>query len=85
MGITSSSPRAWGCFLTFELAFYFLLVFPTCVGVFLTLRFARRRKECLPHVRGGVSPASLFMRVMTGVFPTCVGVFLVGRYHFYHI
>ncbi len=30
-------------------------VFPTSVGVFLKLKEKELRKECFPHVRGGVS------------------------------
>ncbi len=50
-----SSPRPWGCFSitsTFILGF---AVFPTPVGVFLTLIFIGRYRACLPHARGGVS------------------------------
>ena len=50
-----SSPRAWGCFRLNERSAQFLIVFPTCVGVFL-----HHHQQCgplggLPHVRGGVS------------------------------
>ena len=49
-----SSPPAWGCSSTIFSVAARLLVFPTCVGVFL------RRTGCdiipgrLPHLRGGV-------------------------------
>ena len=61
-GVSGSSPRTWGCFLS---GFYhgrLYLVFPTHVGVF-PRRFQRRRSGSgLPHARGGVSPS-----VMPGV------------------
>ena len=50
-----SSPRAWGCFRSIVFFQYPRRVFPTCVGVFLAAHIAPRAKQCLPHVRGGVS------------------------------
>ena len=53
--LIESSPRAWGCFSLRGVRLEIELVFPTCVGVFLT----QLRVNCpdlgLPHVRGGVS------------------------------
>ena len=50
-----SSPRAWGCFFCVPCLLYLSAVFPTCVGVFLTLAQLLPPKMRLPHVRGGVS------------------------------
>ena len=72
---TGSSPRAWGCFPYLHLGFPFQGVFPTCVGVFLTFTISGTGTGCLPHVRGGVSDASVVHTADVKVFPTCVGVF----------
>ena len=50
-----SSPRTWGCFLQALSQKTACPVFPTHVGVFLTLMTRRGMWECLPHARGGVS------------------------------
>ena len=50
-----SSPRAWGCFSPLRYPCQRPLVFPTCVGVFLSANQKSSRTLCLPHVRGGVS------------------------------
>ena len=50
-----SSPRAWGCFRLNERSAQFLIVFPTCVGVFPSSREQTYLCPGLPHVRGGVS------------------------------
>ena len=53
--IQRSSPRSWGCFRyrgTHRLRYR---VFPTLVGVFLSLRAAFPSSGRLPHARGGVS------------------------------
>ena len=55
---TESSPRAWGCFLYALIDSAETWVFPTCVGVFLGIDDLQDEGFCLPHVRGGVSPAS---------------------------
>ncbi len=52
---TGSSPRAWGCFFRQWTCFRRLLVFPTCVGVFLASDDQINCNLSLPHVRGGVS------------------------------
>ena len=51
----SSSPRAWGCFLSVKSTGPGTSVFPTCVGVFLVAYKNATDRPCLPHVRGGVS------------------------------
>src|SRR5690554_6729820 len=50
-----SSPRPWGCFHVVEDTGFFDNVFPTSVGVFLTMRHQFGQGQGLPHVRGGVS------------------------------
>ena len=50
-----SSPRAWGCFSSPLMLRMWSMVFPTCVGVFLSDGTTRGQYRCLPHVRGGVS------------------------------
>ena len=71
-----SSPRAWGCFRSRESRAQSPLVFPTCVGVFLTVPAAWSSSLRLPHVRGGVSMFKRTWLFQMCVFPTCVGVFL---------
>ena len=54
-----SSPRSWGCFLLPAGLLPSQRVFPTLVGVFLSLRSCVHLPTRLPHARGGVSrPAS---------------------------
>ena len=50
-----SSPRAWGCFGLGTGDCLHCIVFPTCVGVFLTGVKEKSLRCRLPHVRGGVS------------------------------
>ena len=50
-----SSPRPWGCFRMTKWYSYKAAVFPTPVGVFLSLVFSPLRSLRLPHARGGVS------------------------------
>ena len=71
----SSSPRAWGCFCRLKLFVGAVLVFPTCVGVFLLLNAFCSARVSLPHVRGGVSAITPTQAISGLVFPTCVGVF----------
>ena len=52
---TTSSPRAWGCFLARASSIPPKTVFPTCVGVFLRTPSTMPAGFCLPHVRGGVA------------------------------
>ncbi len=51
----ASSPHAWGCFSFYSLISTNKLVFPTCVGVFLTAYLENPLEWSLPHMRGGVS------------------------------
>ena len=50
-----SSPRTWGCFLKGYQGWLSARVFPTHVGVFLTMDTWISLLESLPHARGGVS------------------------------
>ncbi len=50
-----SSPRTWGCFPLVPECSRPGAVFPTHVGVFLTLYDVRQQQLSLPHARGGVS------------------------------
>ena len=50
-----SSPHAWGCFSVDKLLKCPEAVFPTCVGVFLSLLLGAFPLTGLPHMRGGVS------------------------------
>ena len=50
-----SSPRSWGCFLQLHAGRAQRGVFPTLVGVFLSLHLLARQGSRLPHARGGVS------------------------------
>ena len=52
-----SSPRTWGCFHNLLLARHTRRVFPTHVGVFPPPARISQGEACLPHARGGVSPA----------------------------
>ena len=53
--VDTSSPRTWGCFSRPDLFGLVSKVFPTHVGVFLTLEASLSATFCLPHARGGVS------------------------------
>ena len=72
---SESSPRSWGCFQSRVLPPRRGEVFPTLVGVFLSLTSVDTAEECLPHARGGVSKAEFYRRASEKVFPTLVGVF----------
>ncbi len=50
-----SSPHAWGCFPAPGVLKRLGAVFPTCVGVFLTISHLAIDFRGLPHMRGGVS------------------------------
>ena len=50
-----SSPRSWGCFLSFAFVGRLAGVFPTLVGVFLKSFAVVNCRMSLPHARGGVS------------------------------
>ena len=53
-----SSPRPWGCFLSFFILGEPVDVFPTPVGVFPDGVLADHDPLRLPHARGGVSQIS---------------------------
>ena len=50
-----SSPHAWGCFYPPSGISVAIVVFPTCVGVFLLSISHSYETTGLPHMRGGVS------------------------------
>ena len=50
-----SSPRQWGCFCKKFRFFCNFVVFPTPVGVFLSIAYGEVDHTRLPHARGGVS------------------------------
>ena len=52
---TASSPRPWGCFCRFASIPAHVRVFPTPVGVFLSITGMPIWSVSLPHARGGVS------------------------------
>ena len=52
------SPHAWGCFYSTTVIPAGEYVFPTCVGVFLTLLSIPSSGLRIPHMRGGVSKGS---------------------------
>ena len=52
-----SSPRTWGCFYQGTRSIKVKWVFPTHVGVFPAHGQSHAPPGCLPHARGGVSPA----------------------------
>ena len=54
-----SSPRAWGCFLQQTIAARHRSVFPTCVGVFLSIYEKIAISWRLPHMRGSLVTAYL--------------------------
>ena len=71
----ASSPRTWGCFFGTNWRTSQPIVFPTHVGVFLTVLFLASSRVCLPHARGGVSGSASCLPMPRLVFPTHVGVF----------
>ena len=74
-GAKRSSPRAWGCFRTGTVRGWCRLVFPTCVGVFLTRTTQGATALSLPHVRGGVSALRGVMRRILTSSPRAWGCF----------
>ena len=54
-----SSPHAWGCFYKPVPVTEYILVFPTCVGVFLGSAASLNAATGLPHMRGGVSRSNI--------------------------
>ena len=77
--LVRSSPRAWGCFLGVHRRGGLGSVFPTCVGVFLTLKKWVRLRSGLPHVRGGVSSPRLHALDPLESSPRAWGCFLAHR------
>jgi len=55
--LSVSSPRTWGCFWLALSQYSCSFVFPTHVGVFQLPSLPAMVALCLPHARGGVSPA----------------------------
>ena len=71
-----SSPRTWGCFLKRAWQTATPLVFPTHVGVFLSLALAFAATAGLPHARGGVSLATNATGAVIESSPRTWGCFL---------
>ena len=71
-----SSPRAWGCFYGRPEDCFGLIVFPTCVGVFLFLASVAGFVPSLPHVRGGVSVLACSIAAPSRSSPRAWGCFL---------
>ena len=74
-----SSPRAWGCFSLPLCHQSFWLVFPTCVGVFLTSAMSSELLASLPHVRGGVSAPPPCVSAFCQSSPRAWGCFSSGN------
>ena len=71
-----SSPRAWGCFCYHFCHPCWEIVFPTCVGVFLSVYSRTRQETGLPHVRGGVSDMDTSIQVLERSSPRAWGCFM---------
>ncbi len=78
--LSSSSPHAWGCFSHRRKSTGLKKVFPTCVGVFLSLITRRKRMHCLPHMRGGVSELIQSLESAGESSPHAWGCFRVERF-----
>ncbi len=74
-----SSPRPWGCFLEAQRVDDVGAVFPTPVGVFLSVQGSQRLVLCLPHARGGVSKLGVPERTGESSSPRPWGCF--RRHH----
>ena len=72
---SKSSPRTWGCFWKSSASSQRSRVFPTHVGVFLTLRIWASVSFCLPHARGGVSYACWLLKTAGMSSPRTWGCF----------
>ncbi|SPX55995.1 Domain of uncharacterised function (DUF2825) [Klebsiella pneumoniae] len=70
-----SSPHAWGCFPLSDARGHLRVVFPTCVGVFLTVTEQLEVKVRLPHMRGGVSKPVLAPAIAKESSPHAWGCF----------
>ena len=73
--VVGSSPHAWGCFRLRLVMDGALIVFPTCVGVFLAMQVLTQAGGSLPHMRGGVSPPSGRSGQVPGSSPHAWGCF----------
>ena len=74
---TTFSPRMWGCTVSRPDHSTHSTVFPTHVGVYLSIQFVIRSVERFPHACGGV-PAEIERKIeAANVFPTHVGVYLM--------
>ena len=71
-----SSPRTWGCFQFKGSAALWVKVFPTHVGVFLSVAVADVLDLGLPHARGGVSFIDDILRITPESSPRTWGCFL---------
>ena len=72
-----SSPRSWGCFQIVLSGHFSLSVFPTLVGVFLTLPKRSSHRMGLPHARGGVSTTVHQSTLFRSSSPRSWGCFLM--------
>ena len=70
-----SSPRPWGCFQKGGRVSENQKVFPTPVGVFLSLTNCSMLHLSLPHARGGVSSTSMTPLLKPGSSPRPWGCF----------
>ena len=70
-----SSPRTWGCFPKPRSVRLPRRVFPTHVGVFLSLYLYTDSTLCLPHARGGVSIQSVAYMPPSSSSPRTWGCF----------
>ena len=75
----ASSPRTWGCFFGTNWRTSQPIVFPTHVGVFLTVLFLASSRVCLPHARGGVSREPRQAAQLPASSPRTWGCFLSYR------
>ena len=71
-----SSPRTWGCFSYLHSTWRARRVFPTHVGVFLSIKSSSTSTRCLPHARGGVSKTEALSRLKELSSPRTWGCFL---------
>ena len=70
-----SSPRTWGCFSSLHSTWRARRVFPTHVGVFLSIKSSSTSTRCLPHARGGVSKTEALSRLKELSSPRTWGCF----------
>ena len=71
----ASSPRSWGCFPCQQDEGRIRHVFPTLVGVFLSLLSVDYAEQGLPHARGGVSITKRSSQDSAGSSPRSWGCF----------